>query len=104
MLLDRDHLALGVLLQDLHDVERLVQDDLDALAQPLSLQGRVHIHAHLASGREHVDGGVIHGLHEHAEGRRRLGELLHLFLQRLDLLALGLQRGNQLLVLAQGAG
>ena len=47
---------------------------------------------------------VVDLLHEHAERSGRLGELLDLFLQSLQLLTLGLQCGDQLLVLSQGPG
>ncbi len=59
-------------------------------------------HAHLAAGREHVDRAVVVGAEVDAERRRRLGELLDLFGEGLDLLALGAQRVGELLVLADG--
>ncbi len=84
-----EHLALAVGLEDLHDVQRLVQDHLG----PLHERGRVDLgrdaHAHLASAGEHVDRAVVVRSQEHAEGRGRLGELLDLFAERLDTLLLG---------------
>src|SRR6266508_3074506 len=106
VLLDRHDLALAVLVQDLHDVEGLVEDDLHALAQAVPLQRGVHRDAHLPAGGEHVGHGilVLHHGQEHAERGRRLGELLDLLRERLDLVALLLHHRHELLVLGEGPG
>ena len=60
--------------------------------------------AHLAAGREDVDGAVVVGAEERAVGRRRHRELLDLFAQRGDVLARLAERGRELLVLGDGLG
>ena len=102
--LDLDDLAGAVGLEHLDDVEGFVEHDLGAGAERLLVDvGRRH-HAHLAARGEHVDRTVVVGAEVHAERRRRLGELLDLLGERLDLLALGAQRVGELLVLRHGAG
>ncbi len=71
-----------------HDhVERLVEDHLDAPFERLVGQVGVQGHAHLAPGREDVDGAVVVVAEQRPVGRRRLGELLHLLPQGGDVLA-----------------
>ena len=70
-----------------HDyVERLVEDDLLALAERLDVELRVQRHAHLAPAREDVDRAVLVGLQVGAVGGRGLRELLDFFTQRGDVL------------------
>ena len=86
------------------DVERLVEDDLLAPAQLDPVDLGVHGHPHLAATGEDVDGAVVVGVQEGPVGARRLGELVHLFAQRGDVLLGLLQRVGQLLVLRDGLG
>src|SRR5439155_27046294 len=61
-------------------------------------------HPHLSTGGEHVDRPVVVPREVHAEGCGWLAELLDLLAEGLDLVALGLQRGRDLLVLRKGPG
>jgi hypothetical protein len=69
------------------DVERLVQDYFLARAQLAELDVRRDVHAHLAAAGEHVGRVVLACVQEDAEPGRRLGQPVHFFLQRHDLVA-----------------
>ena len=111
---DHDHAIVAEAILDLHDltgpiriehlddVERLVEHDLHTRAEgPFVEIGGRH-HAHLATGGEHVDRSVVIAREVDPERSGRLRELLDLFGQRLDLVALGAQGVGELLVLADG--
>ncbi len=76
----------------------------DPGTEPRQVQVGRRGHAHLAAAGEHVDGSVVVGAEVHAERCRRLAELLDLFRERLDPLALPAQSVGELLVLAHRPG
>jgi hypothetical protein len=98
-LLEHDDLAhlLEALGDD--DVERFVQDHFLAWAQLAELDVRRHVHAHLAPAGEHVRRVVVARAQEDSEPGRRLGQPVHFFLQRHDLVARLPQRRGQPLIL-----
>ena len=101
-LLDRDDLSVRFEVADVHDVERLVEDDFVSGLQLLDLHGGFHGDAELAAGRDDVDGPVGIHLEDGAERVRRCGELLDLFTQQRELLACLGECRRELVVLARG--
>ena len=95
----RDDLPAQLGVAGEHDVQRLVQDDLLALAELLGFEAGMERDPHLAPAREHVDGPVVISAQVRAVRRRRLGELVHLLAQGGDVLLGLLEREGQLLVL-----
>ena len=103
-LLERDDLARQLAVADEDDVERLVQDDLVALADHARVDVRVQGDPHLAAAGEDVDRPVLVDPEERPVRGRRLGELLDLLAESGELLLGLLQRERQLLVLGDRVG
>ncbi len=104
LLLEGHHLAGELAVPDEDHVQALVEDDLVPLADGAGIDVGVQAHPHFAPARKDVDGAVLVDAEEGAVGGRRLGELLHLFAQRGQLLLGLLQGEGQLLVLRGGLG
>jgi hypothetical protein len=68
------------------------------------LDVRGDVHPHLAAAGEHVAGVVLVRVQEDTEPGRRLGQPVHFFLQRHDLIARLAQRRRQPLVLGGNPG
>src|SRR6266851_5518858 len=83
---------------------RLVEHDFLARAQLAELHVRGYVHPHLAAAGEHVARVVLVRVQEDAEPGRRLGQPVHFFLQRDDLVACLTQRRRQSLILGGDPG
>src|SRR5215472_9763912 len=103
-LLEHDDLADRLVALGDDHVERLVQDDFLAGPQRFEVNGRADAHPHLAAAGEHVGGAVLAGAEEHPEARGRLGQPVHLLLQRHDLVTSLPQRVGKTLVLPGDRG
>ncbi|MEY9211295.1 hypothetical protein ABH917_000741 [Thermobifida halotolerans] len=98
-LLEHDDLADGLVGGRLDDVERLVQHHLLARPEVVDVDRRAHVHPHLATVGEDLDGLVVTCAQEDPESGRRLGESVDLLLEGHDLVAGLLQSRGQPLVL-----
>ena len=103
-LLEHDDLAHRLVRLGDDDVERLVEHDFLARAQLAELHVRGDVHPHLAAAGEHVARVVLVRVQEDAEPGRRLGQPVHFFLQRDDLVACLTQCRRQPLVLGGNPG
>src|SRR5713226_1672864 len=99
LLLEDVDLALDLVAGGLDDVEALVEDELLAGLEGVGLEGGVQVDLHLAALRKDVDRTVRVGRQIHAVRRGRRAELVHLFLQRRDLLARLVERVHEPCVL-----
>ncbi len=100
----RHHLA-GDLRRARHDdVHALVEHHLGAPIEHLVVDVGMQRHAHLSTGREHVDRAVVVLADHDAVGGRRLGQLVDLVAQGGDVLSRLAQRVRELLVLCDGFG
>ncbi len=97
-----DHdLALDLVARGLHHVEALVQDQLLTGLDVFRLDRGVQVDLHLAALRQDVDRAVLVDREVDPVGRGGRAELVHLFLQRGDLLARLVERVDELLVLVE---
>ena len=103
-ILHLDDFAGAIRIQDLHRVQRLVEDDLRTRDDLHDFDVRRGHHPHLAACGHDVERPVVVGPEEDAERRGRLAELLDLFGERLDLVPLVAQRVGELLVLTHRLG
>src|SRR5881397_1555197 len=101
LLLEDDDLTLDLVAGRLDDVEPLVQDQLLPGLERLGLDRWVEVHLDLPTLREDVDGPVLVGGEVDAVRRGRRAELVHLFLERGDLLAGFIEGVHELLVLVE---
>ena len=103
-LIEGHHLARGVGTARQHDVVGLVEHDFAALNELRFGEVRVQGDAHLAAAGVHICRAVVVAGQERSICRGRLGQLVHFFSQRGDVLSRLTQRVGQLLVLRHRCG
>src|SRR5205809_741188 len=101
LFLEHDDLALDLVGGLLVEIEPLVQDQILPGLERLGLDRWVEVHLDLPTLREDVDGPVLVGGVVDAVRRGRRAELVHLFLERGDLLAGFIEGVHELLVLVE---
>ena len=84
--LQADDLALRVAAAQVHDVQRLVQDDLAAAAQRRRVDAGSDVHLELAPAGPHVHRVVRMDLEDRPVAGRRGRQLVHLGAERRDLI------------------
>jgi hypothetical protein len=102
LLLENDDVALHLVASRLDDVEALVEDQLLARLERVSLDARVNVDLQLSPTGQQVHRAVDVGGQEDPVGCRRGRQLVDLLAQRHDLLAGLLEGGSQAILLAGG--
>jgi hypothetical protein len=98
-LLEHDDFADRLVAAGDHDIQRLVEHDLLAGPQVVQLDAGADADSHLPPAGEHIGRAVLGRLEEDPEPGRRLGQPVHFFLERKDLITRFAQSGGEPLIL-----